>query len=149
MKPASQRTTVYQRKGQLVLATSNRGSGRFSLWIDSGPVTLLNASESPQRVGEALLESLSMSRSGIELPRDLDGSERALLDAAGLKSWSEFIRGTVSCHVEHDATGTHLVPSRREGAGFVPEKDSEVFLASDSSLSQLAEALGEALRRSE
>jgi hypothetical protein len=148
-RKTEQRVTVYRRDGKLIFATSNRSSGRYALWIDSGPMRVLNETDPHGRVGEAVVAGLEESRSGVAFPLDLDGSEKPLLEATGLASWSDFKKGAVSCHVERDESGFRFVPSSSERGGFVPRKHEHLHVEADATPEQLGKALVDVLGKSD
>ena len=64
-----------------------------------------------------------------------------LLEAAGVKSWGSFLRGTSLYHVEREPGGVHIVPTVSDGGGFSRRASGATSVAVDSTPEELGDLL--------
>jgi hypothetical protein len=139
--------TVYRRRGVLILEPSCRTVA--SVWIGSLPIVKLDEECPNQVLGQTLLDLLEKSRTGVPHPAHPESKAllQPLLDAAGVKSYRAFAKGTTSCGVVQDQRQLKFELTRNErGKGtFFPLIDREFSIPADSSPKEIGAALREAL----
>ena len=105
---------VYERPDRYVLVTGSRTTA--GIWVDDGEPIVLACDSSDEELGQAVLQSLSASRTNLPLPpvSELRKISRRLA-AAGVRSESEFVRD--ARHVRVELLGSHasLDPARNDG----------------------------------
>jgi len=139
---------VYLRGGTYLIAANAQTVD--GVWIAQAPYVLLDeSSASDSEIGEAVARALGASRTGIPHPRQEDWKAVAapLLEAAGVKSHAELMRGSRSVTVESEGETADVVPSRNLGArgGFEPVPDA-ARRASLADREALGALVGELLR---
>jgi hypothetical protein len=105
------------RRGTVILVTAmSRTVDGF--WVVTPPHRRLDASSSAGEVGEAVAEALAGSQDGVPNPPVRGGPLpiQPLLDLAGVKSWSTFVKGTVLARVEQERRSITITPLRNLGA---------------------------------
>jgi hypothetical protein len=140
---------AYKREKKIYLDPESRTT--VGVWIRTGPVILLEESESPSRKGNCLREVLRHSQEGVPHPNRWDHLVEPLLSLAGVKSWSIFAKSAVCCSVRLVADQLELVPSRNLGArgGYVPIQDRKMAISFDASDEELGLLLDKAFEASE
>ena len=135
--------SIYERKGSIYITASLRTED--GLWIEDGPCTKLDLTETSMDIGDALLEALS--RSGRVIPHPTEwksvDEDNPILDAAGIKRWRTFRRGTrcLSIALLEELT---LTPTAAEGSqGYAHLPDEMIRLP----VSATANDVGNAVRR--
>ena len=141
--------SVYRRKGKLLIASASQTPGRHGLWIEAGPHLMAEVDDPRPEIGEKVREALAASRRDEPYPDDPESIQVPLLQLAGVKSWSTFMRGASQCFVEQEDDGVRFIPSHRDGGGFVPRADALVTVNTSTDAGRLAEALFEALARAD
>ena len=108
------RGVVYRRRGKLLIAADSRTVD--GAWITFPPYRQLDADASPADVGRALAESIQLSRWDVPHPHRSDRSRlQALLDAAGVRSYSTFMKGALVVEVSVEGECAELVPLLNRG----------------------------------
>jgi hypothetical protein len=117
--------TVYRRSGKYLLNSSSQATS--GVWI--GKVfRVLPTSASDESLGRDVLAALQLSRTGIAHPdpKDWAAIQQPLLDAAGVRRWSQFVKGSDMVTVRLGDGVIEVTPERRvageEGLEEVPEK---------------------------
>lgn len=144
------RATIYRHKGKYILIPVSETTKGFT--IDSEPGIVLYGEVTTQEVGEAVLSTLSVSRTGIAHPKDWKDVSAIAPRLAGVRSWSELMKGdTVSCAIEENAESRIVRPLRNLGpkVGFAPLAHGEVKLSVTTNSLQLGEAVIEVLKAAE
>ncbi|MGO9118083.1 MAG: contact-dependent growth inhibition system immunity protein [Desulfomonilaceae bacterium] len=140
---------AYKRGQKIYLDPESRTTA--GVWIGTGPVIVLEESESPSRKGNCLREVLRHSQEGVPHPTNWDHFDSPLLDLAGVKSWSKFAKSTLCCSVHLEGDQLELVPSKNLGAkgGYVQIQDRKMAISFDTSDEELGLFLEKAFDASE
>lgn len=102
-------------------------------------------SASDVALGEAVLRARGAAREGVpNPPRTGPSPFLAVLQAAGTKSWAQFVKGTRVVEVEFEADCVNVVPLRRDGAGWSDWREATVVV-DDVDAGRLGAAVREAL----
>lgn len=104
---------VYRFGGRLLLVPLARLAAGGH--VESEPVGVLAETEDPERISEALAESLGAS--GRTVPNAPPGSVAQA--AAGAASWAAFINRAHACDLSQAPDGYTLSPLKREGTAFL------------------------------
>jgi hypothetical protein len=111
--------TAYQRGAIFVIHALSRTTD--GVWIATQPFIRLPEDCSSDELSGAVQAALDRSKDRVRHP-DQDQWKKVLeplLNAAGVKSWRTFVRGSTSVEIESDATGLALIPTNnlrgREG----------------------------------
>jgi hypothetical protein len=138
---------VFSRNGVLYFHSQSRTTA--GVWIATSPFLRIEPDGSPARKGEAAVEALRASQDGVPHPTNWNGLLTPLLELAGVKSWSTFMKGAKSLGLEVEGDGLKMVPTRnlgpKEGFEAVPEQTVEIPFS--SSPDQVGMALDEAMAR--
>src|SRR5262245_33108896 len=103
MKQALATATIYERNGMLLVYPSSQTT--TGLWMTDTPSIKMPSKASPEEIGKAVLSALDGSRIGVEHPKSRESFARhteALLQDAGVKSWSTFVRSARAVDVARD-----------------------------------------------
>ncbi|MGH7918185.1 MAG: hypothetical protein ACREQE_11995 [Candidatus Binataceae bacterium] len=116
------------------------------VWVARGPVASV-ACENVAELGSGVLAALQASCTGIPHPGRDEWKQigAPLLEAAKVKSWAAFERGTRSVGVTLEGSVVRIVPRRNLGSkgGFQPIEGACVEIPADSA----AETVGQAVVR--
>jgi hypothetical protein len=121
--------TVYRRRGQYLLNSNSQATS--GVWIGK-LFRVLPTSIPEEQLGREVLSALQLSRTGIAHPdpKDWPAIQQPLLDAAGVKSWSQFAKGTDMVTVRLGDGVIEVTPERQasgeEGFEEVLEKKTRV-----------------------
>lgn len=145
----SRHATVYKRRDSLFIRSSSQTD--VGLWLEQGPCTRVSySSSSAAEVGRATWDALARSGSIIPHPtvwKSVD-VDNPILEAAGIKRWSIFLRGALNVGVWLEDNQLEVTPTVNEGKeGFAHLDDDAVYLRADASVEELATAISEALKR--
>ena len=116
MRSAVKRAAAFLRVGKIYLYPYSRTIKGF--WIACEPI--LVASENDNSVGEQVLQTLGMSTEKIPDPESLATSDswnsiKALVKAAGVRSYEAFADFAKCVGVSLDETGVDFTPTRNGG----------------------------------
>jgi hypothetical protein len=102
-------------------------------------------------LGEAILDSLCQFKNGVPHPSDWGKVLQPLNEAAGVKGWASFVKGTRSCEIADDGTTLTFVPMRNAGArkGFQSLNDSSVKLPATATPDEVGWTLRKAFEYAE
>lgn len=124
------------RDGEYIVDSYSKTSDGF--WVGTGACTRLPVDTAAGRLGAAVRDALDRSEQGVPTPpRDADLA-RPLLEALGLKIYSEYARGTRSVEVAATDSGdgetVEVTPKANGGAkrGFTPIEEAVTSFAYDS-----------------
>lgn len=117
---------VYSRKGTFFVHASLRTTA--GVWMDGAPSFAVEHASDDSSLGEAILAALAGSRQGVPHPNNWKEVQRALLELAGVKSWSTFTKGATHVAVQEGASGVTLTPTTNVGDGFESEDERAVTL---------------------
>jgi hypothetical protein len=81
-------TQVYVRRGRLFFCPQSLTTDE--LWMDQGPVAVLETNSSASDKGRALLSAVALSRVNVPHPTSWDDRNKMLLSEAGAKNWKAF-----------------------------------------------------------
>lgn len=136
---------VYRRRSQLLIqpqSTTTDGVG-----IAEGPCLVLAADANARELGEAVRGAFAFCVERLPHPRRDEWNRvgRALLAAAGVRSWSAFEAHAtlVSVALERDALS--ILPTLAEKKGYSPLRERERRLPLVSTAEELGQAILEAL----
>lgn len=121
-----QLASIYYRDKKIIIRTMSNGPGAY---VGIGkPLTLEHVSLSSS-IGKAIVESLSrsISTNSVHLPENLSEITTPTLQAAGVKSWKEFIRGCKSIDIDRNNNKIQLRLLKREGTNFVLGPEPEIL----------------------
>lgn len=141
---------MYLRRSQFLVATSSRTENGF--WITIPPYSKLPEDVSPRELGAAVDAALRRSESGIpSLPKNDKSIRKALLDAAGVKSYSDFVDGCLLVHVVLRNQRLTLTPMLNRGAreGFNYPNESSDLNVTPGDPGVLGEKIIEAMKLAE
>ena len=108
------------RGGTLFVQQQSCTSDGF--WIPDGPVETMSAGASPVELGRAVVRAILNSRQNVVPPPPHESLSAALLAAAGVQSWKQYMRGARSVDIEAlpDDLGVRIVSMRSGAGGFLP-----------------------------
>lgn len=121
--------SVYQRRGfYFVHPLAGSQGGDPALFI--GPVLKLEEGADAAALGEAVLQSLKASHHNQPWPTSWKGLTQPLLDAAGVKSESTFMKSAKGVRVNLDQGVLQLLPStsKDQANAGAPLMDQQIFL---------------------
>ena len=135
--------SIYRRQGKDYVTASSRTRDGF--WLEEGPVDLLDAGD--PALAEAVRSALARSRHGIAAPKDWSSHRNRVAEAAGLKRFSAFAKGTALVSVKGEAGQLRIMPHRNGGSrnGYLGLEDQALELPAGSR--GLAQAIETAFRR--
>lgn len=135
------------RKGDVLVSTFSQTS--TGAWIGTGETEKLSITSPPSLLGAAIHQALAASQTGVRHPRqdEWKGLEERLLKAAGVRRYSEFVKGARSVSAELDVHGLRLVPMKNMGAkgGFVHLTDKTLTLQAEATDEEVGQAILRAL----
>jgi hypothetical protein len=136
--------TVYKRKGKFLFQSESKTTE--GVWIGHEPNIIMETDSPTKEIGEALLKVINSSKIGVPHPTDWKSFEKnnvlPFIQLAGIKSWSSFIKGTLSCSVEEDSGMIVIIPSINHGKeGFEPSPEKEIKISSESSVEEIGKAI--------
>jgi hypothetical protein len=136
--------SIYRRNGKDYVTACSRTRDGF--WLEEGPVDVLDAGDSAA-LAQAVRSALARSTHGIRSPKDCSSHVNRVVEAAGLKRYSAFARGTALVTVEEKDGLLRMIPNRNGGSreGYLGEEDKAIDLPSGTS--GLAEAIERAFDR--
>ncbi len=141
------RCAVYRRRGKLLVAPGSRTVDGF--WLTHAPYTSLDVEVSEVELGEVVVGAISLSARDIPTPDWKNGNPvmEALLDAAGVKSHSTFMKGAELVEVEVEEEWARLIPMINKGGrgGFGYPADTTVIHARMDHAAELGRKVFEAL----
>jgi hypothetical protein len=140
---------MYERRGKLFVRTSSRTT--TGLWLEVGDCTSLDASASPEEIGEAVGSHLAASTSGLPHPLSFSRNDEIsgpLLRAAGVGSWVTFERLAKSVQIEAEGDRLKISPTKNNRPGFTVIDEGVVQLPIESDSRVLGEHLKQALAAS-
>jgi hypothetical protein len=142
-----QMASIYERDGKWYVRP--KGYTVTGLWIGTSPLIELDARDTRDRKGEAVLGALSASQHGIPTPSDGNTVAVPLLEAAKVRSWSEFMKKARSVHVEREGERLKVMPYRKRDRTGAQEgiPDEAVELPITASAKEVGAAVEEALSR--
>lgn len=108
------RVAVYRRRGSYLMAADCHTKDGF--WLTVAPYRKLPGDVNAGELGSAVREMLPFSRSGIPTPSWKDDSDmQELLDAAGVKSYSTFMKGALLVKVRVEDEWATMIPMLNRG----------------------------------
>lgn len=141
--------TIYKRGAVLIIHPTSKTTA--GVGIGTPPFLVVDADASPGIIGRELVQALQAGRSGIPHPVDWSNVGTPLLEAAKVRSWSAFVRGTLCCVVSDDGKDIGLIPTVNRGArtGFEHLPDDELSVPSTAPPEQVGLAVRKALELAE
>jgi hypothetical protein len=135
---------IYGRKGRLFVTASHKTKAGF--WIDDEHVACLSQ-PSHDELGRAIEQALDLSQEGVSTPQPDARIDKPLLTAAGVGSWTTFMKLSKHVSVSSDGSLLKVTTSRNLGSkeGFEPEPDMAV--PSATSVSALGQIVADLLSR--
>ena len=135
---------VIQRKGLLFIRPMCLTED--GLWISTLYPAKLSCDADKHEIGTAVREALNNSTTGVDPPSDWSEVYEPLLRSAGLRSYSAFLKGAVSCVVEERGDVIRFDPSENNGKYFQSLGDEcMVVVSGNADAETLADALERAL----
>jgi hypothetical protein len=141
---------VYLRQGKYYI-NPEVGSQGGDPCLFSGPVTTLPSNSPPEVIGEAILTALQASHKHAPWPTDWKALSLPLFQAAGVKSWATFFKGTLCVRVDSKDGAIEIIPTttKKDKNAFTGiDGQANIRAASDSPI-DLGQALVEAIRHCE
>lgn len=143
---------VYKRRQCLIVSPISRTI--TGVGIGTPPFEVLSEEVSLGVLGDAIARALESARSGLPHPGPNEWSiiAKPLYEAAGVKSWSAFVKGAIYCTVAKTGGCFVIEPSQNKGArgGFQPIiGQSSLTIPLESSVEDIGLAVREALSISE
>jgi hypothetical protein len=144
--PVMQCVSVYERRGQFVIVPEVRTTS--GIWTASSPVLTCPTTVEAEGLGAAVRKALAGSTEGAPHPREWKSVQAPLLDAAGVRSWATFVRGTESCSVAVNEDGMTVLPMKNGGSegGFIPLESQAVRLPSNAADGEIGAGVRAAIR---
>lgn len=139
--------TVNERDGVLFICPSSLTVD--GIWIDTGPLFKIEPGSSKHAIGEAILTALDASRVSVPQPSDWSSVTQPLLQAAGVKSWSTFMKRAKAVILRQDEIGLSLIPHKNLGPkeGFQAILENIATLRFPSSAQSIGNAVIDSLSR--
>lgn len=112
--PPVRMASIYRRQDKDYVTASSRTLDGF--WLEEGPVTVMDAAD--PALPDAVLSALARSRQGIAAPKNFSTHVTRVVEAAGLKRYSAFAKGTAHVGVLQEGGRLRVTPFRngsREG----------------------------------
>ena len=130
--------SVYLRRNNFYISTKSLTT--LNLWVGAGPHFKVGINDPNDVIGAKVFEALAASKWKIEV--DTFGTDwtAGLLELAGIKSWSTFLRGMRLSSVEDKDSIIKIKLQKRDGAGHSPA-GKEIELSSDCSPAELGMAI--------
>lgn len=141
--------SVDARRGELIVSSYSRTTAGF--WVMNGHFERLDAGASAADLGSAVARRLSDSESGVYLPpRSGPSPFRPVLDALGVSSYAQYMKGASSVGVAVTEGRLAVTPKRNGGSrtGFVEIDDLTEQLGGVSPM-ELGEAVLRAFEHSQ
>lgn len=138
---------VYLRRSILYLVPLTK-SGRIFLEVE--PVTMVNANDSSEIIGSALISAFAAT--GSEYPVDLPLPKNMISPAqkaAKVSSWKHFASGTRCVEIEKSTESFVLTPLRPDEGGFSEDSGKTATLHISSTWQDVAKALTDLLSQCE
>ena len=131
---------IYYREDKIIIGSNHKTTD--GVWIDPGPYEVCSGQIDPAELGRIIINALNSSKTGVPQP---------LEKAAGVKSYSTFIKGTKSCSVEL-SDKYNCIPYRNCGfkgddKGFHKMPDEQISLSTNSSTEEIGQAVLDTLKR--
>jgi hypothetical protein len=141
--------TVFKLRDVLYLHSESKTTD--GVWIASGP--FLKITNSKSVLGEAALTVLQASKTSIPHPKpeEWGGIIAPVLQLAGVKSWSKFVKDASSADLKVEGDRLKIIPNRNLGHkdGFEPIREKAIELPFPCSSHEIGAAVDEALARCE
>jgi hypothetical protein len=140
---------AYKKANAFYLHSSSKTTA--GVWIATDPFLKVELDSPPSAKGEALITALNASQEATPHPTNWTGLIAPLLELAGVKSWSTFMKHAKCLNVEVEEKRLMLVPNRNLGSkeGFEPVPEMAVELPFPSSPDRVGLAFEEAMARCE
>lgn len=142
--------TLYKRGRNLIIYPDHKTPN--GIWIAGTPVFVLDeASSSGDSLALKVKEALSLSQSGVTAP-SRDGFRdrfKPVLDAAGVKTWATFVKGTVCVSIMQEDGVVTLTPTRNSGSRGGFRHQNEIAIKVPFDIESLEGALRQAIEISE
>lgn len=138
---------AYKRHDDLFLHSSSRTTA--GVWIASSPFIKVESDSTLFSKGEALIKILNASQENVPHPTNWSGLIGPLLELAGVKTWSTFMKKARCLNLEADSGQLKIIPNRNLGpkSGFEPNQANSIELPFSSSTDQIGAALEEGFSR--
>jgi hypothetical protein len=142
----TQLATADLRRGELIVCSFSQTGPGF--WVAGGHFLRLPETAGDDQLGAALDEALSSSRTGASPPPRGSTPFDPVLRELRLRSYGEYMRGTLSAGIARDGDEVVVTPKQNGGSrtGFTELLDQAETLTSPSA-SALAQAVRRALAR--
>jgi len=103
--------SAFLRKGNIFIQGSSQTT--TGVWITSGPVHIFNQEANTQEIGDAIIDLLKCSIQGIPHPKQTEWKniQAPMLNAAGVKTWSTFAKGTKAVGMVYEGETVTMAPS--------------------------------------
>lgn len=143
-EPKLRMAGVYRRQGKHYVTASSKTRDGF--WREEGPVDVVDVGDGAA-LAEAVRSALQRSTHGIRAPKNFASCVNRVVEAAGLKRFSAFAKGTAHVSVHESDGRLRIIPFRNGGSreGYVGLEDQAVDIPSDSA--EVAAAIETAFTR--
>jgi hypothetical protein len=143
-EPTMRMASIYRRNGKDYVTASSRTRDGF--WLEEGAVDVFDTGDS-RALADSVRSALARSTQGVRPPRDWSSHVNRVVEAAGLKRYSAFARGTALVTVEEKDRLLRMIPHHNGGSreGYLGEEDRAIDLPSGTP--GLAEAIETAFDR--
>ena len=138
--------SVYKRRDGLYIDTLCRAT--TGAWVGIGPLRKLSVGCSIEDLGKAVIEGLEQSKHGVPHPTDWDALLEPLLEAAKVKTYSAFCKGTRYCEVDFDGIRYTFLPTSNKRGTFDHLNDLKFSIPVGSSPAEVGIAVLRALELS-
>lgn len=143
--------SITRRGGRIIIHPWSRADSGVGL--GTPPFIVLHADVDPSKIGKAVRDALAAVQVGLPHPKQDEWSEfdKPLYVAAGVKSWSSFVKGAVSSEIIEHETELEFAPWKNLGSrkGFQDAGIESVTIPADSDEATIGRAALKALELSE
>lgn len=142
--PGVRMASIYRRNGKYYVTASSKTRDGF--WLEEGPVDVLDTPDFAA-LADSVHSALERSTFGIRAPKDWSSHVNRVVEAAGLKRFSAFAKGTAHVSVREADGRLRVTPYRNGGSreGYLGLEDEALDLPAGSL--DLASAIETAFQR--
>jgi hypothetical protein len=140
-----QHVSAFKRADQLIMTTNVKT--KEGLWYLQQPVVALDIRTGLAAIGDALLDTLSRTQTGLPSPpsqAELDETMEQIFKAAGVQTYDHFLEGTLHLSIGRKVGGIELAPTHNggtDGEGFHFLSEGGMLLEGELSPEQLGDAV--------
>lgn len=115
---------AHLRRGKILIQAFSQTTA--GVWIGYGPVYVASGDDEPCAIGVKILAALDNSLVGVRHPlqNEWKGIQAPILEAAGVKSWATFEKGSIGVGVDDHGDFIVITPTASDvdGGKALPDK---------------------------